>query len=146
MNPTGRITVTTETNSVSRFKLLGFGDDPRVVNEGDLLMISEMFLNEADKSEKVTLEVMLRGRDLYLFSEKLAASISLYESNKEYLERPVSRVVTPISAATFPAKRRAMARGVARAALEKATPRGERLPTPPPSLRRSSDILDEGRA
>ena len=146
MNPTGRVTVTTETSTVSRFKLLGFGDDPRVVNEGDLLMISEMFLNEAGKSEKVSLEVMLRGKDLYLFSEKLAASISLYESNKEYLERPASKVITPIERASFPARRRAMARGVARAALEAATPRGERKLSPlPPSLRRTSDPLDESR-
>ena len=145
MNPTGRVTVTTETSTVSRFKLLGFGDDPRVVNEGDLLMISEMFLNEEGKSEKVSLEVMLRGKDLYLFSEKLAASISLYESNKEYLERPASKVITPIERASFPARRRAMARREARAALEAATPRGERKLSPPPSLRRTSDLLDESR-
>lgn len=96
MNPTGRITVTTETKAISRFRLYGYGEDARVPNEGDLLLISESYLSEAGKVEKVELELLLRGKDLWMFSKKLASAMALYEVNKEWLRQPATREVTPI--------------------------------------------------
>ena len=71
MNPTGRITVTTESHAVTRFQMYGFGEDVRVPNEGDLLLVSENYLSDAGKVEKVSTELLLRGRDLWMFDEKL---------------------------------------------------------------------------
>lgn len=96
MNPTGRITVMTETKAITRFRLYGYGEDARVPNEGDLLLISESYLSEAGKVEKVELELLLRGKDLWMFSEKLQAAAKLYEENKDYLRQPATREVTPI--------------------------------------------------
>ena len=95
MNPTGRITVTTETQTISRFRLYGYGEDARVPNEGDLLLISESYLSEAGKVEKVELELLLRGKDLWMFSEKLASAMALYEVNKDWLRQPATKQVTP---------------------------------------------------
>ena len=96
MNPTGRITVTTETKAISRFRLYGYGEDARVPNEGDLLLISESYLSEAGKIERVELEVLLRGSDLWMFAEKLKSAAKLHEENKDYLRQPATREVTPI--------------------------------------------------
>ena len=93
MYPSGRITVTTETQAVSRFRLYGYGEDGRVPNEGDLLLISDSFLCEAGRIEKVELELLLRGKDLWMFSDKLQTALALYEANKAYLSQPATRQV-----------------------------------------------------
>ena len=93
MNPTGRITVTTESHAVTRFQMYGFGEDVRVPNEGALLLVSENYLSDAGKVEKVSTELLLRGRDLWMFDEKLQQCLALYAANADYLSQPATREV-----------------------------------------------------
>jgi len=99
-NPTARTSVTSTSKQVSRLKLYGFGEDPRVVNEGDLLIVSETTLREANNSQDIEFEINLRGSDMFALKDKVDAAVKLYEENKEYLSRPATTFVkrSPIPA------------------------------------------------
>lgn len=89
-NPTARTSVTSSSKQVSRLKLYGFGEDPRVVNEGDMLIVSETTLRETGNFQDIEFEIMLRGSEMFALKEKVDAAVKLYEENKEYLSRPAT--------------------------------------------------------
>jgi hypothetical protein len=92
--------VTSKSKQVSRLKLYGFGEDPRVPNEGDLLIVSETFLRESGNQQDIEFEILLRGSDMFLMKAKVDAAVKLYEENKEYLSQPATTFVkrSPIPA------------------------------------------------
>ena len=89
-NPTARTSVTSSSKQVSRLKLYGYGEDPRVPNEGDLLIVSETFIREARNRQEIEFEILLRGSDMSLFKSKVDAALELYELNKDYLRQPAT--------------------------------------------------------
>ena len=95
MNPSGRVTMTTTSQSMSRLHIYNHGEDPRVVNEGDLLIVSENGLREAGQKAAIDFELTIRGRDMFIFQKHVAKALKLWDENKDYLMQPVSRIVTP---------------------------------------------------
>jgi hypothetical protein len=81
-------------------KLYGFGEDPRVVNEGDLLIVTETTLREANNFQDIEFEINLRGSDMFALKAKVDAACALYEENKDYLRSPATAFVkrSPIPA------------------------------------------------
>lgn len=93
MNPSGRIKVTTVSKSVARLHLYGYGEDDRVPNEGDILIVSDTYLAESEKKADNEFELLIRGKDMWMLAEKVSAALTMYEANKEYLRQPVTKVM-----------------------------------------------------
>ena len=94
-SPSARVAVTSTQKSVSRLKIFNYGDDPRVANEGDLLIVSENHLGEAGTASAVQFEITIRGRDMVFFKEYVDRALGLWDSNKEYLLQPATRLLDP---------------------------------------------------
>ena len=95
MNPSARVTVTSQSKSVARLRLYGYGEDPRVANEGDLLIVSETALGDAGVGSTTEFEITVRGKDMKHLATKVNAAVKLYDENADYLSQPVSRVISP---------------------------------------------------
>ena len=92
-SPTARTKVTSSSKQVSRLRLYAFGEDDRVPNEGDLLIVSETFVREANNQQDIEFEILLRGSDMIHMKKAVDAAVATYEANKEYLRQPASQVV-----------------------------------------------------
>ena len=93
-NPTARTKVTSHSKQVSRLKLYGYGEDDRVPNEGDLLIVSETFLRESGHQQDIEFEILLRGNDMFMMKAKVDAAVAMFEANKDYLRQPATRTVS----------------------------------------------------
>jgi len=89
VNPSGSVRVTTTSHSKARLKLFGFGEDERVVNPGDLLIVSENYLSEVSQI-MTSFELTIKGRDMDVFGSQIAKALRLWEQNKEWLTQPSS--------------------------------------------------------
>jgi hypothetical protein len=94
MNPSARVTVTSQSKSVARLRLYGYGEDPRVANEGDLLIVSETALEDAGVGSTTEFEITVRGKDMKHLAAKVNAALELYNENADYLSQPASRVMS----------------------------------------------------
>jgi multidrug efflux pump subunit AcrB len=94
-SPSARVAVTSTQKSVARLKIFNYGDDPRVANEGDLLIVSENHLGEAGTQSAVQFEITIRGRDMAHFEEYVQKALALWNANKEYLLQPATRLLDP---------------------------------------------------
>ena len=92
-SPTARVAVTTTQKSVQRLKIFNYGEDPRVANEGDLLIVSTNSLVEAGTRSDVEFEMTIRGRDMEYFKEYVDRAMKLWNENKDYLLQPASRLL-----------------------------------------------------
>ena len=95
-SPSARVAVTTTQKSVARLKVFNYGEDPRVANEGDLLIVSENSLGEAGTQSQVQFEITIRGRDMGSFNQSVEKALGLWEANKDYLLQPATRLLTPL--------------------------------------------------
>ena len=95
-SPSARVAVTTTQKSVARLKVFNYGEDPRVANEGDLLIVSENSLGEAGTQSQVQFEITIRGRDMSAFNQSVQKALGLWEANKDYLLQPATRLLTPL--------------------------------------------------
>lgn len=93
-NPSGRVTMTTTSKSVSRLRVYNYGEHPNVANEGDLLIISENTLGEAGQGSHVEFELTIRGRDITIFQKYVEKAVKLWDENKDYLLQPGTRVIS----------------------------------------------------
>ncbi len=94
-SPSARVAVTTTQKSVARLKVFNYGEDPRVANEGDLLIVSENSLGEAGTQSQVQFEITIRGRDMGSFNQSVQKALGLWEANKDYLLQPATRLLSP---------------------------------------------------
>ena len=94
-SPSARVAVTTTQKSVARLKVFNYGEDPRVANEGDLLIVSENSLGEAGTQSQVQFEITIRGRDISAFNQSVKKALGLWEENKDYLLQPATRLLSP---------------------------------------------------
>ena len=75
---------------MSRLKVLLFGEDDRVINPGDLLIVSESSLNSGLTNSVTNFELVVQGRDVALFLEAAQKASDMWDANKEWLAAPVS--------------------------------------------------------
>lgn len=101
-NPTARTSVTSTSKQVSRLKLYGYGEDPRVPNEGDILIVSETYVREAGNHQDIEFEILLRGSDMSFVKRAIDAAVEMFEANKDYLRQPATKFATKRSLALAP--------------------------------------------
>lgn len=90
MQPSGIVNVTSTATMQGKLELFGYGFDDRVVNPGDLLIVSSDYLMENGHKQKVEFTVKLRGRDMQLFVDEATKARNLWDENKHWLSASVS--------------------------------------------------------
>lgn len=87
MNPSGQIKVKSEALIKSRVRLFEFGEHEDIVNPGDLMLSME--------NGAITMEMIIRGRDMFALLAKVETAYKLYEQNRDWLSAPVTTYRKP---------------------------------------------------
>jgi hypothetical protein len=88
--PMGMVNVVSTAQLQGKLELFGYGADDRVVNPGDLLIVTTDFVGENMHRQKVEFTLKLRGRDMHLFLEAAKTAEMLWVDNKHWLSAPVN--------------------------------------------------------
>ena len=91
MNPSGTVTVKTSAVTNGKLTCYGYGQDDRVINPGDLLIVGTNFMRENMKTVETEIAIRLRGRDLSYFFDHVVDALRLWNDNKEWLQTPASQ-------------------------------------------------------
>jgi hypothetical protein len=89
MQPQGFVNVTSSATMQGRLELFGYGFDDRIVNPGDLLIVSSDYIQENGRKQKVKFTLKLRGRDMQLFVNEATIARNLWDENKHWLNASV---------------------------------------------------------
>jgi hypothetical protein len=68
-----------------KLELFGYGFDDRVINPGDLLIVTTDFVGENMHRQKVEFTLKLRGRDMHLFVDAAHTAQGLWVENQHWL-------------------------------------------------------------
>ena len=85
MQPSGMVNVTSTAQMQGKLELFGYGFDDRVINPGDLLIVSSDYIGENLHKQKVEFTLRLRGRDMQLFVDAATTARNLWDENKNWL-------------------------------------------------------------
>jgi hypothetical protein len=91
MTPSGTMDVTSHATMMGKIKVLGYGEDDRAINPGDLLLIGSNWMRENHKLIETEFVLKLRGRDIEYFIVAAENAKMLYEDNKHWLQAPSSQ-------------------------------------------------------
>ena len=91
MHPSGTVTVKSSAVTNGRLTCYGFGQDDRVINPGDMLIVGSNFHQENMKQIETEIAIRLRGRDLSYFFDHIVDALRLWQDNKHWLEAPASK-------------------------------------------------------
>ena len=89
MQPQGFVNVVSSATMQGKLELFGYGFDDRVVNPGDLLIVSSDYIQENGHKQKVEFTLKLRGRDMQLFVDEATIARNLWDENKHWLNASV---------------------------------------------------------
>jgi hypothetical protein len=89
MQPQGFVNVTSSATMQGKLELFGYGFDNRIVNPGDLLIVSSDYIQENGHKQKVEFTLKLRGRDMQLFVNEAIIARNLWDENKHWLNASV---------------------------------------------------------
>lgn len=90
-----RIRTTSEVNVKTNLKALVFGEDERIINPGDLLLVAEA----SEKGDRLganvdRFEVSIAGRDIEGLLVQVERAAYLYRQNQDWLSQPATRMLT----------------------------------------------------
>ena len=91
MNPSGTVTVTSSAVTNGRLTCYGYGQDDRVINPGDMLIVGSNFMREGSKVTETEICIRLRGRDINYFFDHVVDALRLWQENKDWLQAPASQ-------------------------------------------------------
>jgi len=99
MNSSGRIRATTEVNFKSSMVAYVYGEDDRVVNPGDLLLVmSQSEPGDRNQSNIRKFEISVNGNQMASLLAQVKRAADLFELNEEWLRNPASKPATPLTA------------------------------------------------
>lgn len=90
MQPSGMVNVTSTAQMQGKLELFGYGFDDRVINPGDLIIVSSDYVGENFHRQKVEFTLRLRGRDMQLFVDASTTARNLWDENKNWLNAPIN--------------------------------------------------------
>lgn len=90
MQPSGMVNVTSTAQMQGKLELFGYGFDDRVINPGDLIIVSSDYVGENFHRQKVEFTLRLRGRDMQLFVDASTTARNLWDENKNWLNAAVN--------------------------------------------------------
>ena len=91
MTPSGTMDVTSHATMDGKIKVLGYGEDDRAINPGDLLLIGSNWMRENHKLIETEFVLKLRGRDIDYFIQAAQTAKMLYNDNKHWLQASSSQ-------------------------------------------------------
>ena len=91
MQPSGTVTVTSSAVTNGRLTCYGYGQDDRVINPGDLLILGSNFMRDGSKVIETEIAIRLRGRDLSYFFDHVVDALRMWQENKDWLQAPASQ-------------------------------------------------------
>jgi len=91
MQPSGTVTVTSSAVTNGRLTCYGYGQDDRVINPGDLLILGSNFMRDGSKVIETEIAIRLRGRDLSYFFDHVVDALRMWHENKDWLQAPASQ-------------------------------------------------------
>jgi hypothetical protein len=95
-SPSATIRTTSESNFTGRIRALVFGEDPRVINPGDMILEMEKVGKPGDRlgNNLERFEIYIAGREMAGLLEQVTRAASLFTQNAEWLLSPSSRPAT----------------------------------------------------
>ena len=90
MQPSGFVNVTSTAVMQGKLELFGYGFDDRIVNPGDLLIVSSDYVTENGHKQKVEFTLKLRGRDMQLFVNEATIARNLWVENEHWLNAGIN--------------------------------------------------------
>ena len=86
--PAAKVTFRTEGQSRTRLRVLAYGEDDRVPNPGDLLIVATM----GDTTQgAVEMTLLLAGRDMAALLPAIQGAVKAYAENADWLQEPMTQ-------------------------------------------------------
>lgn len=89
----GMVNVTSHANLEGRIECYGYGQDPRIPNPGDLLIVTTNSVRENHKTQEIEFALRIRGKHLHHFIKAAKEALLMYEDNRDWLEASASEPV-----------------------------------------------------
>jgi hypothetical protein len=89
----GMVNVTSHANLEGRIECFGFGQDSRIPNPGDLLIVTTNSVRENHKIQEIEFALRIRGKHLHHFIKAAKEALLMYEDNRDWLEASASQPV-----------------------------------------------------
>lgn len=86
--PSARVAFKIQAHDRTRLRLLAWGEDDRVPNPGDMLIVADISVVGNNLME---MAVLIMGRDMQQLLPAVQEAHDLYEQNKDWLSQPVTR-------------------------------------------------------
>ena len=87
----GMVNVTSHANLEGRIECYGYGQDPRIPNPGDLLIVTTNSVRENHKTQEIEFALRIRGKHLHHFIKAAKEALLMYEDNRNWLESSASQ-------------------------------------------------------
>lgn len=72
-----------------KLQLFGYGQDPRAISPGDLVIVTTDYLMENLHKQTIEFALRLRGRDMHLFETAAHTASLLWDENQHWLNAAV---------------------------------------------------------
>jgi hypothetical protein len=89
----GMVNVTSHANLEGRIECYGYGQDARIPNPGDLLLVTTNSVRENHKTQEIEFALRIRGKHLHHFIKAAKEALVMYEDNRDWLEASASQPV-----------------------------------------------------
>ena len=91
MQPFGMMSVTSTVSTQGKLELFGYGQDERVINPGDLMIVSTDYVSENMHKQKIEFALRMRGRDMHLLGIAVRHAEQMWADNAHWLNAPSSQ-------------------------------------------------------
>jgi hypothetical protein len=91
MQPSGMIEVTSNARLEGKLSVFGYGQDDRIPNPGDLLIVTTNWIKENARTQEIEFSLRIRGRDMALFFAAAQEALMMWNDNKHWLQAPMSQ-------------------------------------------------------
>jgi len=99
MHSSGRIRATTEVNFKSSMVAYVFGEDDRVVNPGDLLLVmSQSEPGDRNQANIRKFEIQINGNQMSGLLSQVKRAADLFKLNEDWLRTPATTPAPPLTA------------------------------------------------
>ena len=84
--PQGSTTVSSEVTSQGSIEIRSYGQDDRIPNPGDLMIISTTNQTDGGRKQAVEFTLRIKGSDMHIFLAAASDAVRLWNENKEWLQ------------------------------------------------------------
>jgi hypothetical protein len=91
MHPSGIVEVISHAKMEGKVSIYGYGQDDRLANPGDLLIVTTNWIRENARVQEVEFALIIRGRQIHLFVEAAKEALLLWNDNQHWLSAPMNK-------------------------------------------------------